>query len=79
MKADSPVAALVVANPHAAFARIEQLFDPSPQVAVGIADSALVAPSANLGSDVALGHNVIIEENVVIGARVTIGANTVVR
>ena len=79
MKADSPVAALVVANPHAAFARIAQLFDTSPQVAVGIADSALVAPSANLGSDVSLGHNVIIEENVVIGDRVTIGANTVVR
>jgi UDP-3-O-[3-hydroxymyristoyl] glucosamine N-acyltransferase len=69
----------VVDNPHAAFARIAQLFDTTPVVASGIADTAVIASSANIGSDVSLGHNVIIEDNVVIGDRVTIGANTVIR
>ena len=34
--------ALVVENPHAAFARIAQLFDTTPAVASGIADTAVV-------------------------------------
>ena len=79
LKGDSPVAALIVANPHAAFALIAQLFDTTPAVASGIAETAVVAPSARIGSDVSLGHNVIIEENVVLGDRVTVGANTVIR
>lgn len=79
LKGDSPVPALVVANPHAAFALIAQLFDTTPVVATGIAESAVVATSARIGSDVALGHNVIIEDNVVLGDRVVIGANTVIR
>ncbi len=79
LKQFCPVPALVVANPHAAFALIAQLFDSTPAVASGISDSALIAPSARLGSDVSLGHNVIIEDNVVLGDRVTIGANTVIR
>merc|ERR1712093_722487 len=79
LKDDSPVPALVVANPHAAFALIAQLFDTTPAVATGIAESAVIAPSARIGSDVSLGHNVIIEENVVLGDRVTVGANTVIR
>ncbi len=79
LKDDSPVPALVVANPHAAFALIAQLFDTTPAVATGIADTAVIAPSARIGSDVSLGHNVIIEENVVLGDRVTVGANTVIR
>lgn len=79
MLQDVPCSALVVDNPHAAFARIAQLFDTSPPVADGIAKTAVVAPSANLGSNVALGHNVIVEDNVVIGDNVSIGANTVIR
>jgi UDP-3-O-[3-hydroxymyristoyl] glucosamine N-acyltransferase len=79
LKDEAIGAALVTNNPHAAFARISQLFDTTPVVASGIADSAVIAPSARLGSDIALGHNVIIEDNVVLGDRVTIGANTVIR
>ncbi len=71
--------ALVVENPHAAFARIAQLFDTTPAVASGIADTAVVAASANIGSGVSLGEHVIIEDNVVLGDNVSIGANTVVR
>ena len=71
-------AALIVDNPHVAFARIAQLFDTTPVVATGIADTAKVASSARVGSNVVLGHNVIIEDNVVLGDGVSIGANTVV-
>ena len=69
------VPALVVANPHAAFARIAQLFDTTPAVASNIAQTAIIASSARLGSDVSLGENVIIEDNVVLGDGVSIGAN----
>ena len=79
LKDSAPCPALVVDNPHAAFAYIAQLFDTTPVVASGIADSAIVATSASVGSDVSLGHNVIIEENVVLGDRVTIGANSIIR
>lgn len=73
-----PVPALIHENPHAAFARIAQLFDTTPQVASGIASDAVIAPSATLGANVALGHNVVIEDNVVLGDNVVVGANTVV-
>lgn len=79
MRDDVSGNALVVENPHAAFARIAQLFDTTPPVASGIADTAVVAASANVGSGVSLGEHVIIEDNVVIGDNVSIGANTVVR
>ncbi|RDV29377.1 UDP-3-O-(3-hydroxymyristoyl)glucosamine N-acyltransferase [Alteromonas aestuariivivens] len=78
MAGDSPVPGLLHNNPHAAFARIAQLFDTTPATADGIASSAVVASSASLGANVALGHNVIIEDNVVLGDNVVIGANTVV-
>jgi UDP-3-O-[3-hydroxymyristoyl] glucosamine N-acyltransferase len=74
-----PCAALLADNPHAVFAKVAQLFDTTPPVASGIANTAVVAPSANIGSDVSLGHNVLIEENVVLGDGVVIGANTVIR
>ncbi|WP_414827964.1 UDP-3-O-(3-hydroxymyristoyl)glucosamine N-acyltransferase [Alteromonas sp. H39] len=79
MRDDVSGNALVVDNPHAAFARIAQLFDTTPQVASGIADTAVIAASANIGSGVSLGEHVIIEDNVVLGDNVSIGANTVVR
>ncbi|MBU3021891.1 UDP-3-O-(3-hydroxymyristoyl)glucosamine N-acyltransferase [Aestuariibacter sp. A3R04] len=74
----SPVPALIHDNPHAAFARVAQLFDNTPPVAEGIADSAVVAASASIGADVSIGHNVIIEDNVVLGDNVSIGANSVI-
>lgn len=79
MRDDVSGNALVVENPHAAFARIAQLFDTTPPVASGIADTAIIAASANVGSGVSLGEHVIIEDNVVLGDNVSIGANTVVR
>ncbi|WP_018982967.1 UDP-3-O-(3-hydroxymyristoyl)glucosamine N-acyltransferase [Salinimonas chungwhensis] len=78
MRHDSPVPALIVNNPHAAFALISQLFDTTPAVATDIAQSAVIDESATIGSNVALGHHVVIEAGVVLEDNVVIGANTVV-
>ncbi|GGW85886.1 UDP-3-O-(3-hydroxymyristoyl)glucosamine N-acyltransferase [Alteromonas halophila] len=75
---DAPCPALVVKNPHAAFARIAQCFDTTPAVASGVAPSAVVADSATLGDNVSLGPHVVIEDGAVIGDNVSIGANTVI-
>lgn len=77
-KGDATTPALIHSNPHAAFARIAQLFDTTPVLATGIAPSASVAPTATLGEGVSLGENVVIEADVVLGDKVTIGANSYV-
>lgn len=70
--------ALVVSNPHAAFAKIAQLFDNTPRVANGIAKSATVSASARLGENVSIGPNAVIAADAYIGDNVQIGANTVI-
>ena len=75
---DCPIPALVHNNPHATFARIAQLFDTTPGVAVGQHATAIVAKSATLGNNVALGPHCVIEDDVELGDNVVIGANTVV-
>lgn len=70
-----PVPALVHRNPHAAYAKIAQLFDTTPTLATGIHESAKVDPSAKLGEGVALGPNVVIEAGVTVGDNCIIGAN----
>lgn len=74
--ADYEATALVHANPHAAFARIAQLFDTTPVLASDIHPSAVVHPSAKIGAGVALGANVVVEAGVVIGNHSIIGANS---
>lgn len=73
-----PLPALLHPNPHAAFARIAQIFDTTPGVATGQHKSAVVADSATIGNNVALGPNCVIEEDVVLGDNVVIGANSVI-
>lgn len=70
--------AIVVSNPHVAFAKIAQLFDTTPRVATGIAASADIASSARLGENVSIGPNAVIGDNVYLGDNVQIGAGTVV-
>lgn len=72
------IPALLHSNPHAAFARIAQIFDTTPGVAQGQHKSAVVADSATLGNNVALGPNCVIEEDVVLGDNVVIGANSII-
>ena len=74
--ADAPGPALVHDNPHAAFARIAQLFDTTPTLATGIASTAQVDSDAQLGTNVSLGHHVIVEAGAVLEDNVVVGANT---
>jgi len=71
-------AALVVANPYLAFARVTQLFDNRPQASTGIHPSAQVAATARLGDGVKIAANVVVGEHTVIGAGTEIGANSVI-
>jgi UDP-3-O-[3-hydroxymyristoyl] glucosamine N-acyltransferase len=66
--------AIVVDNPHAAFARIAQLFDNTPRVASGIAPSAVISATARLGENVSIGPNAVIGDEVFLGDNVQIGA-----
>ena len=70
--------AIVVDNPHAAFAKVAQLFDNTPRVATGIDASAIVSASARLGENVSIGANAVISDNTFLGDNVQIGAGAFV-
>ena len=71
-------AALVVANPYLAYARLSHLFESRPQGTVGIHPSAIVDPSAQIDPTARIAAQVIIEADVWIGANVEIGAQSVI-
>jgi UDP-3-O-[3-hydroxymyristoyl] glucosamine N-acyltransferase len=75
--AGCPVAALVGANPYAAFARIAQLLHPAPAVAGGIHPSAIVDPSATVAADAAVGPRAVVEAGATVGARALVGPGCV--
>ncbi|MCW8093004.1 UDP-3-O-(3-hydroxymyristoyl)glucosamine N-acyltransferase [Alteromonas sp. ASW11-130] len=70
--------AIVHANPHVAFAKIAQVFDTTPKLAVTVHSSVQIDGSASVGKKVAMGPNVVVGKDAVIGDNVTLGANTVV-
>jgi len=76
--ADCPVAALVAANPYAAFARIAQLLHPLPAVAPGIHPSAAVDPAAEVAADAHVGPNAVVETGARIGPRALVGPGCIV-
>jgi len=69
---DDQQACLVVDNPHAAFARISQLFHPLPDVIPGVHASAVIHASASIADTAHISACVVIEENVEIGEHVSI-------
>ena len=71
-------AVLVLKDPYLGFARVAQLLDTTPPVAVGVAPTAYVEEGAVIGKNVALGPNVYIQKGAVIGDNVQLGANVVV-
>lgn len=73
---DCPVDALIVKNPHAAYARIAQLLYPISSDYGVIHPSAQSSPAATIADTASIGANVVIEGGAVIGDRVSIGANT---
>jgi len=69
------VAAIVVKNPRAAYARIAQVLYPMVKPPSGIHATAVVDDSARVDSSASIGAHVSIAENVVIGKNVVIEAS----
>ena len=76
--ADSPVAALVVNNPRAAYARIVSLLYPEWLPEPGIHPSASIDDSASVADSASIGANVVIEAGAKIADGVRIDAGCVV-
>ena len=65
--------ALVVKDPYVGFARVAQLLDSTPQPALDIHPTAVIAADVQLGQNVAIGPHAVIESGVVLGDGVAIG------
>jgi UDP-3-O-[3-hydroxymyristoyl] glucosamine N-acyltransferase len=74
----SPVPSLVVANPHATYARIATLLHPDPPLRPGIHVKSHVEHSATVDRSTEVGPQVSIGAGVRIGARCYIGPGTVI-
>lgn len=68
---------LVVAHPHAAFARALALLYPQASAEAGVHPSAIVHPSARIESGVSIGPGCVIGAGAVIGARSRLGPNCI--
>jgi len=76
--ADSPVPVLVVANPHATYARVATLLHPDPPLEPGAHPSAVVAPTAVVDASAQIGPLAFVGEGARIGARCFIGPGVIV-
>ncbi len=75
----APGMSLILADdPYRAYGKIATLFHPPRPLKPGIAETAIVDPSAEIGEGCEIGHGAVIEAGVRIGARTWIGALTVV-
>ncbi len=72
------VSQLLSQSPYVAFAKATALFAFIPKRKPGIAESAVIDPSAKVGAGVDIGENVVVEAGVIIGENSSIGANSVV-
>jgi len=75
--ADSPVPVLVVANPHATYARIASLLHPDPPLRPGVHPTA-VAAGATIDPTAEIAAHAYIGEGARIGARCFIGPGSVI-
>lgn len=71
-------AAILVARPKLAFARIAALLHPPKQYEPKVHETAIVAASANVALTVSVGPNVVIGENTTVGAGTRIEAGVVI-
>jgi UDP-3-O-[3-hydroxymyristoyl] glucosamine N-acyltransferase len=74
----SPVPALVVANPHATYARIATLLHPDPPPRPGIHPQSIVAGSARIDASAEIAAHVVVGEGARIGARCLIGPGCII-
>lgn len=68
-----PVPSLVMDNPYLGFALAAQALDTTPEPAVDIHPTAVIADDAVLGQGVAIGANAVIESGVTLGDSVVVG------
>jgi len=71
-------AALIVADPHEAWAKIASLFHPPPAAEPGVHPSAVIDPQANLHPSTEIGPCAVIGAQVEIGAGCRIGPGAVI-
>ncbi len=67
-------AAIFVARPRLAMAGLSKAFDPGPEIAPGIHETAVIDPSAEIGAGAAIGPFVVIGRGVKIGPNARIAA-----
>lgn len=73
-----PTPAVVVANPHVAYARVAALFEPVAESRQGVHATAWINASAQISADASIGPHCTIEANAVIEAGVSVGPNCVI-
>lgn len=78
MAQSCPTAALVVRNPHLAFARAATLLTVCSPVPAGIHPSAALHPEASIDSGASIGPHVVVGRGTVISAGVIIGPGCVI-
>lgn len=66
--------AVIVSNPHLAYAKVAKLFEYKVQKPAGIHPSAVIGKNCKIDPSVSIGENCIIESNVEIGKNTVIGA-----
>ncbi len=69
---------IIVKNPHVAFARVAQLFNPPVKQEEGIHSKACIGDNFRYGTITSIGPSVVIYDNVTIGDRVTIHPNVTI-
>jgi UDP-3-O-[3-hydroxymyristoyl] glucosamine N-acyltransferase len=74
----APVAALVVANPHATYARVATFLHPDPPLQPGVHPAATVAAGATVHASAEIAAQACVGENARIGARCFIGPGCIV-
>jgi UDP-3-O-[3-hydroxymyristoyl] glucosamine N-acyltransferase len=74
----SPVPVLVVANPHATYARVATLLHPDPPLHPGVHAQASVAASAQIDPSTEIAAHATVGERARIGARCYIGPGCVI-
>jgi UDP-3-O-[3-hydroxymyristoyl] glucosamine N-acyltransferase len=70
--------ALIVDNPHYAFAQAASLFAHEPKVATGIHPAAIIGENCQIDPTAAIAANVVIGNDVTIGANSQIGAGCII-
>jgi UDP-3-O-[3-hydroxymyristoyl] glucosamine N-acyltransferase len=76
--AQSPVAVLIAANPHAIYARVAAILHPEPPLNPGVHPQANVAASAIVDPSAEVAAHASVGERARIGARCFIGPGTVI-